>query len=121
MDFQILLVKEELNYLEEAAYNLLRIEHVRKTDRKIIVESFKKIKRRLKKITDYPFYMIAGSDEEKLIHPKTLGHGGCKWTAGKWSLAFVEPRTEDSPSENLFEAIFGGANIIDYECSLDLE
>ena len=121
MDFQILIVKEELNYLEEAAYNLMRIEHVRKTDRKIIVESFKKIKTKLKEITDYPFYMIAGSDEEKLPHPKTLGHGGFEWNAGKWNLVFVEPRAEDSPSENFFEAITRGTNIIDFECSWDLE
>lgn len=117
MDFQILIVKKELNYLEEAAYNLMRIEHVRKTDRKIIVESFKKIKRRLKEITDYPFYMIAGSDEEKLIHPKTLGHGGFKWTAGKWNLAFVEPREELSPIESFLETEINWENVIDYECS----
>ena len=49
MDFEIIIVWEEMLNLEEAANNLMRIEHVRKTDRKIIVESFKEIKKRLKK------------------------------------------------------------------------
>lgn len=121
MYFEIIILKEELDDLEKTAYDLMRREHVRKTDRRLIVESFKEIKERLKKIKDHKIYIIAGDNEEELDHPETLGFRGFSWNAGEWSLVFVEPKEGDIPSDNFFEAILGGANIIDYECSLDLE
>lgn len=121
MCFEIIILKEELDNLEKTAYDLMRREHVRKTDRKLIVESFKEIKERLEKIEDHKVYMIAGDNEEELDHPETLGFRGFSWNAGKWSLVFVEPKKEYMPSENLFEAIIRGTNIIDYECSWDSE
>lgn len=121
MCFEIIILKEELDCLEKTADDLMRREHVRKTDRKLIVESFKEIKERLKEIEDHEIYMIAGDNEEELDHPETLGFRGFSWNAGEWNLVFVEPKKEYIPSDNFFEAIFGGANIIEYECSLDLE
>ena len=121
MYFEIIILKEELDDLEKTAYDLMRREHVRKTDRKLIVESFKEIKERLKKIEDHKIYMIAGDNKEELDPPETLGLRGFSWNAGEWSLVFVEPKEENMPSENFFEAIIRGENIIDFECSWDLE
>lgn len=121
MEFEIIIVWEELNYLEEAANNLMRIEHVRKTDRKIIIESFKEIKKKLKKISAAPCYLIIGSDKEKLPHPRNAGCEGFTWTAGKWNLVFVGPGKEDLHGEEFLKARKEGLRIIDYECSLDMK
>ena len=120
MVFQILITKEEMDYLEEAANALMRVEHVRKTDRKLIIESFKKIKGRLKKRRDCPFYTIAGSNEEELEHPNELGYEGFSWTAKEWNLVFVEPKRENSPIENFLENEINWENVIDVECSWDM-
>lgn len=121
MYFEIIIVWEEMLYLEKAANNLMRIEHVRKTDRKIIVESFKEIKEKLEKISAAPCYMLVGSDKEELPPPSEAGCEGFTWNAGKWNLAFVGPGEEDLHGEEFLEARKEALRIIDYECSWDMK
>lgn len=120
MDFEIMIARQELNYLEEAANDLMRIEHIRKTDRKIIIKSFKEIKEKLGRISPYPVYMIVGSDKEEPPHPESLGYEGFTWNAGKWNLAFVGPREEDLLREIFFGDKLKGKKIIDFECSWEM-
>ena len=117
MYFSILIMEDELNCLEETAYTLMRKEHVRKTDRKIIVESFKGIKRKLRKIKGHEFYIMVGCSEYQLPNPIKLGLKGFSWNVGDWSLVFFQPREELSPIESFLETEINWENVIDYECS----
>lgn len=121
MYFEMQISREELDYLEKTADDLMRRRKVTKADRKIIVESFKEIKEKLREIEDLEEYIMAGSNEEKLPNPEALGLRGFSWSAGKWSLTFGEAEEEEFPSENFFEAVMKWGNIIDIECSWDMK
>lgn len=117
MLFEVIIMKRELDCLEETAYNIMRKQHVRKTDRKIIVESFKGIKGKLRKIKGNGACAIIGANDRKLPSPKKFGLRGFSWNAGEWNLVFLDPPEDYSPIEDFFENEINWENVIDYECS----